>query len=323
MANAEGAQASLALVVLNWNGADDTLECLASLRASALPVRAIVVDNGSTGSDVERIRAAGLADIVIETGENLGYAEGNNVGLRHALELSPPFEFVGVLNNDTVADVDCFGELVKQLGHSGNGPWALSPATYYYDQPKMIWFAGGVVERGWPRHIQSHEFDLPRADVEPSAWLSGCCIVAHSKTWERVGLFDPRYFLIFEDCDWSFRARSLGVALGVATRSTLHHKVSRTFASSANSLLANYYFVRNGLRFDLEHSRRDVPRFAADHLLRPTMSDLLHLRLRRGLGFRWLGAAEFLTTRSGRASPLVTRLADRVSARLISVTLGD
>jgi GT2 family glycosyltransferase len=315
MAQREGAQAALALVVLNWNGADDTLECLASLRASTLPVRAIVVDNGSTGSDVERIRASGLADILIETGENLGYAGGNNVGLRHALELSPAVEFVGVLNNDTVADADCFGELVEQLGQSGQRSWAVSPATYYFDEPEKVWFAGGVVERGWPRHVQPQEFDLPRADLEPSEWLSGCCIVAHSEIWRRVGLFDPRYFILFEDCDWSFRARRLGVSLGVVTGSTLHHKVSRSLSSGPSSLLASYYFVRNGLRFDFAHSRRDLPRFAVDHLLRPTASDLVRLRPRPDLGFRWLGAAGFLIGRGGHPSRPVRQLAARRARR--------
>src|ERR1700693_6238140 len=97
-------RAAIALVVLNWNGVADTLECLASLRQSLVPIHAIVVDNGSTGPDVERIRASGLADIVIETGANLGYADGNNVGLRHALDSPQGFKVVGVLNNDTLVD---------------------------------------------------------------------------------------------------------------------------------------------------------------------------------------------------------------------------
>src|SRR5438552_10530860 len=94
--------APIALVILNWNGVTDTLECLASLRQSLVPIYAIVVDNGSTGSDVERIRSSGLSDMVIETGTNLGYAEGNNIGLQRALDSAQGFEIVGVLNNDKI-----------------------------------------------------------------------------------------------------------------------------------------------------------------------------------------------------------------------------
>src|ERR1700730_5371151 len=89
----------LAVVVLNWNGADDTLACLASLRESTLACHAIVVDNGSTDDSLARIEASGLADVVIPAGTNLGYAGGNNLGLRRALDRG--FAHVAVLHKHT------------------------------------------------------------------------------------------------------------------------------------------------------------------------------------------------------------------------------
>jgi GT2 family glycosyltransferase len=309
MPRAERAQPRLSLVVLNWNGIADTLECLTSLRSSTLPIHAVVVDNGSTGGEAERIRASGLADTVIETGENLGYAEGNNIGLRHVLAMSPAAEFVGVLNNDTAADLGCFEGLIERLGGPESPPRALAPTTFYSGESEKVWFAGGVIDRGWPRHLQPAELETRPADVEPSEWLSGCCIVARASTWRSVGLFDPRYFLIFEDCEWSLRAHRQGVELGVATSCRLRHKVSRSFSSGPSSLLGSYYFIRNGLLFDVEYRREDLMKFAADHLLRPTASDLIRLRVRRGLAFRWLGAAAFVARQSGRAPRAVTHLA--------------
>jgi GT2 family glycosyltransferase len=307
----QGTLPSIAVVVLNWNGVDDTLACLDSLRRSVAAVHAIVVDNGSTGSDAERIRASELADTVIETGTNLGYAEGNNVGLRLALDPASGFEVVGVLNNDTVVDPRCFGGLVEQLGEE-NGPLrALAPTTLYFDDPGEPWFAGGIIDQGWPRHLQPSELGDRKGPLEPSEWLTGCCIVARAATWRHVGLFDSRYYLIFEDCEWSLRAQSLGVDLQVATACTIRHKVSRSFATEPSSLLGSYYYLRNGLRFGYAYAPRHLPRFLVRYLLRPTVSDIARLNLRRGLGFRWLGALAFVTGRTGQAPQLVARLAER------------
>jgi GT2 family glycosyltransferase len=302
--------ASIAVVVLNWNGAADTIECLASLRESLAPVHVIVVDNGSKGDDVDRIRASGLADTLIETGANLGYAEGNNVGLQWALDRASHFDVVAVLNNDTVVDPGCLAALASQLDGPDGRPRAVTPAILYFDNPSETWFAGGVVDRGWPRHLQAAELKkLSEASLYATEWLVGCCIVARARTWRQVGLFDPRYYLIFEDCEWSLRARELGVDLLVHTESSIRHKVSRSFAAGPSSLLGSFYFMRNGLSFTYGHARVHLPRFMLQHLIRPTASDVLRLSLRPGLGFRWLGALAFLTGRTGRAPDWIACLA--------------
>jgi GT2 family glycosyltransferase len=303
---------SIALVVLNWNGVADTLECLASLRHSRVPVHAIVVDNGSSGTDVGQIRESGLADIVIETGANLGYAEGNNVGLRHALESALGFEVVGVLNNDTFVDPHCFGDLAQHLRDADGRQRALAPTVLYADNPTATWFAGGVVDRGWPRHLQPVELEEHEEALRESEWLTGCCIVARSATWRHTGLFDSRYYLLVEDCEWSLRARSRGVGLFVATRSSILHKVSRSYVSSGpESLLASFYFIRNGLCFDYAYRRRYLLHFMVRHLLRPTLAEVVRLRFKQELVFGWLGALAFVSGQKGRAPELVTHLAER------------
>jgi GT2 family glycosyltransferase len=305
----------IALVVVNWNGVGDTLECLASLRQSVAPIHAIVVDNGSIGSDAERIRASGLADIVIETGANLGYAEGNNVGLRHALDSADEFEVVGVLNNDTLVDPHCFGELARHLTGVNGRPRALTPTTLYADDPSKPWFAGGILDRGWPRHLQPDELRENDEPLRASEWLTGCCIVARAETWRQVGMFDSRYYLIFEDCEWSLRARRHGVELLVSTQSTILHRVSRSFRSGQASLLGGFYFIRNGLRFDWAFRRRYILQFLWQHLLRPTLADVRHSRWKRELVLRWLGALAFASGQEGCAPEFVMRLARRRASR--------
>jgi GT2 family glycosyltransferase len=297
--------AGLALVVLNWNGADDTLDCLRSLRASTVPVHAVVVDNGSAGDDAERIRASGLADVVLETGANLGYAGGNDVGLEHAL--AHGFPVVGVLNNDTLVEPDCVAALLAVV----DDRVAAAPTIGYAAEPHRVWFGGGIVDRGWPRHLQADELDAEPGPVRASGWLTGCCIVAHADTWRRVGLFDRSYHLIYEDADWSLRARRAGVSLVVARDARIAHKVSRSFAAGAPSLLGSFYATRNGLRFEVAHARRHLPRLVYRELLRPTVARLRRAGWERGLGFRWLGLAAFLLRQRGPAPAFVRRLAER------------
>ena len=118
----EGRKPSIAVVVLNWNGAADTIECLRSLKDSATPIHTIVVDNGSTDASVQQITASGLADVVVENDSNLGYAEGNNVGLR--LAINERFSIVAVMNNDAVFRIRGNGELIGTLTISrGNLEW--------------------------------------------------------------------------------------------------------------------------------------------------------------------------------------------------------
>jgi GT2 family glycosyltransferase len=299
---------SVAVVVLNWNGVDDTISCLESLRNATIPVHVIVVDNGSTDDSVQRIEALDLADELISTGANLGYAAGNNAGLRLALDAG--FDVVAILNNDTIVAGDALKLLLEEL--PATEPRAVSPDIRYFDRPGESWFAGGVIDRGWPRHLQPAE--LAGDDLAPrsSECLSGCCIVARRETWELVGLFDPSYFMIFEDSDWSMRALRHGVSLYVVPTSMVQHRVSSSFKDASASLLGSYYFARNGLRFEARYFATRLPRFTFQWLIRPIPALARNRRVGE-LAFRWLGALAFATRRSGRAPRIVERLASRTT----------
>jgi GT2 family glycosyltransferase len=292
---------AIAVVVLNWNGADDTIACLRSLKEATMPLHVIVVDNGSTDDSLQRIGAAQLADEILATHANLGYAGGNNVGLQHALDGG--FEILAVLNNDTVVEPNSFELLAASL--SGSQHRAVSPDVRYTDRPGDSWFAGGVVDRGFPLQLARIDASGDMRALQPSEWLAGCCITARRETWEVVGLFDERYFLIFEDADWSMRAVRRGVALYVLPPSTIRHRAGQGGRWPA---LGGYYFVRNGLRFQARYFPRHMARFACQWLIHPAPG-LLRRRQVRVLAFGWLGALSFLTGRSGRAPRLLERLA--------------
>lgn len=233
------------VIVLNWNGRDDTLACLASLVAQTVPVHVLVVDNGSTDDSVAAVRREHPGVEVIETGANLGYAGGNDVGLRHAL--AGPFRQVLVLNNDTLLELDCVERLAAALD-ACPGAAAVAPKSLAPGRPDRIHFAGGRVSRdGHAWHVGLGEPDGPAFDVSgDTEWISGCAIFASREALLRVGLFDERFFLLFEDLDWSLRARRLGYRLCYEPRARMRHAGSKSFGGKRGARY-QYFFTRNGL----------------------------------------------------------------------------
>jgi GT2 family glycosyltransferase len=295
------------VIVLNWNGRDDTIACLRSLRESTISLHVIVIDNGSSDDSADRILRTALADDVVSTGTNLGFAEGNNVGLRLAMRRGA--EMIIVLNNDTIVEPDAMERLVVELREGIS--LAASPDIRFFDAPGLSWFRGGVVDHGWPRHLQADEPMGPPTQMSDalrsSGFLTGCCIAARREVWDTVGLFDQSYFLIFEDSDWSARAVSAGVTLAVATPSRIRHRVSRSLELDGG-LLSGYYFVRNGLRFQASYYPSERPRFVVQWVVTPALS---LLRQRRGdeLLLRCMGVIAHVVRQSGRAPYLVERFA--------------
>jgi GT2 family glycosyltransferase len=130
------------IIVLNWNGGNDTLACLNSLQELHYQdCRLVVVDNGSTDGSLERIRATIWARTVtiLENGTNLGYAVGNNVGIRYALEHDA--DFILLLNNDTVVDP----QLIDALVHAAErypDDGIFGATIFYLELPDTVWFQG-------------------------------------------------------------------------------------------------------------------------------------------------------------------------------------
>ncbi|PYI48980.1 MAG: hypothetical protein DMF10_02830 [Verrucomicrobia bacterium] len=206
---------SVHIVVLNWNGKPDTLECLTSLQSVSYPNRKIVVvDNGSTDGSEEAIKAAFPDVTFIQTGENLGYAEGNNVGIHHAMECGADFVFV--LNNDTTTDTDVVTALVAQAEKNPNAA-ILGPKIYFYERPDIINSAGG--------HL-----------------------VLRLSVLREVGFFDRDFFLICEELDLCTRIRKRGFEILFVPEAKLWHKVSAAFDGNFSAVYC-YYFFRNSLLY--------------------------------------------------------------------------
>lgn len=299
------------VIVLNWNGRDDTLRCLASLTAQTCEsLQILLVDNGSHDGTSAAVAARFPEVRVLQTGSNLGYTGGNNAGI--TLALAEGAQFLCVLNNDTEAPP----ELLERLrGRVLERPdVAVSPRIVRSDG--SVWFNGGRedLRTGLPRHLSAHEAEQhnPHAvRFVPTALLSGCCIFAAAGVWRTVGSFDDRFFLLFEDSDWSKRAVDAGVDLEVDNQSQLVHRVSASFIGTA-AHLGHYYYARNAWAYHRRHGsglgqRR---RLIAECVLRPALRDVRSRQT--GAGARIflvaLGLLHAVGGISGSAGPAAVRL---------------
>ncbi|MBP2676799.1 MAG: hypothetical protein H6Q84_3639 [Deltaproteobacteria bacterium] len=216
------------VVILTWNGREDTLECLRSL----VPVwndrvMGLVVDNGSSDGTAEAVRSRFPGMEVIETGENLGYAGGNNVGIRHALDRGA--DYVLLLNNDTVADPPFLKEMLAVAGGSERIGF-VSPKICFLDPPDLL-------ERDRGQYDQTTEIDRP----------CGCAVLVSRRLCREVGLMDDQLFLYGEEVEWMLRARKRRFKACLAPKARVWHKVSASIGGE-NHPDAFYYGVRNTLR---------------------------------------------------------------------------
>jgi GT2 family glycosyltransferase len=218
----------ICVVLLNWNGRDDTLACLDSLEHSDYPnLQIVVVDQGSQDRLVEVLRKHGSHVKLIVNEENLGFAGGSNQGIRYGLENGADYIFL--LNNDTVVDRQCISELVCTAeNHPVAG--ALGPKIYQYDESDRIWSAGGIVDfrenigqmRGYGRIDRGQFAQLAEVD-----FISGCAVMIPRRVVEIVGLLGEEFYpAYYEDTDWGMRIRAAGYVNLVVPSAKIWHKAS-------------------------------------------------------------------------------------------------
>lgn len=288
----------ICVVVLTWNGTQDTLDLLASLDEHVRPrhsgLRVLVVDNASTDDALGAVVGRHPWARTLQTGANLGYGGGNNAGVERAL--ADGADVVVVLNNDTLVTGDWLAPL---LAHLRKHPTSVcSPDVRYADDPGRSWFEGGVVQGGIFRHASPGEVPAgSEAFVTP--WLSGCCFAATAATWRTVGPLDAWFFLIQEDCDWSMRARACGATTWVVPESVLLHRVSSAIATQG-SVLPAYYWSRNGVVVAFRHLGPGGTAAFVAHVTRELVRDLKHGRVPRARGLaRGLAAGVAALPRHG------------------------
>lgn len=259
----------IVIIILNFNGKNDTLACLSSLsqlKKRDWEVETIIVDNASTDDSVPALKSKYPQATVIENIANIGFAEGNNVGIRFALKKGADFAFL--LNNDTLLAAKTLETLVdaalaeKKGGIFGPKIYFSKGAETHPDRYKtnelgnVLWYAGGRLD--WDNVIAYHRGvdEVDKGQYEEfvkTAFVSGCAMLVRREVFETVGFFDKRLFLYYEDVDLCMRARKKGYEVFYVPASYLWHKNAGSSGGSGSDLHV-YYMTRNRLLIGMRYA---------------------------------------------------------------------
>lgn len=316
----------IVIILLNWNGKRDTLECLSSLQKVTYPhFTPIVIDNGSTDDSVSVIRETFPEIPLFETKANLGFAGGNNVGIEWALRKKA--EWILLLNNDTIVAPDFLSAFLQTAEQIPDAK-IFGAKIYRYHDPKRIDHLGGF----WNPHIAEFEskamgilddgssFEKP----EPVDYVCGAALWMHRSVPETIGLLEPKFFLFWEESDFCFRAKRAGFLTYTAPQAKVWHKVSSSF--SGGKPHTHYFWWRSRLLWlerncSAEEKRALYRRIVLPELGKTVRHYLLRslqhlfcrspkpeqrekiLRLRAGL----LGAFHYFRRKFGNCPPSVSK----------------
>ncbi|MCK5123537.1 MAG: glycosyltransferase family 2 protein [Candidatus Pacebacteria bacterium] len=296
-------QKKVHIILLNWNGKEDTLECIESLqKVEYSNYKIIIVDNNSEDDSVLAVRKKYPEIKIIENEKNLGFAGGNNVGIKYAIENDA--DYVLLINNDTTVEKDFLRELVEE-GESNKNNGLLGPKTNYHSEPNRIWFAGGKVSwlKNKGTHLGLDEIDNGQYnEIKEVDYLTGCCLLIKREVIQKIGILAEDYFLYYEDTDFSLRAKNVGYKCVYVPKAKIYHKVSRSTKPGSPSYI--YYHVRNGFVMTKRNGsllNKIVLCFYCVFLFLKQIIKIIFMPKRRGWSFAVLkGEKDFLLGKMGK-----------------------
>jgi len=258
----------VSVVIVHYNSPVYTRQCLVSLSKSVkidYSFNVVVVDNGSKDPFKIPKEYQSFAT-VLRSESNLGFTGGNNIGIQYAIE-SFDSEFVFLLNNDTEIDEKCLRLLTKRM-LSDPKIGAICPKIYFgkgqefhkqdYDRVDLgniIWYAGGSID--WQHLAAFHrgvdEVDRTQFDkLDSSDFATGCAVLLSREVLEKIGGFDEKYFLYFEDVDLSLKIAAAGYQIAFEPKAKVWH-LNAGSSGGSGSKVHDYYQTRNRLLLAFSH----------------------------------------------------------------------
>lgn len=260
----------LLISIINYNGQESTIACLKSLDQQIyknITIDVVVIDNASDKPfTLDTIHFSNIKCRVIHSNENKGFSGGHNIGIGMGIEQKA--DYILVMNNDTIADKHLISSLVRSLEDNPSTAM-VSPKIYFskgsefhHDRykenelGKVLWFAGGIMDwdNVYGKHKGVDEVDNGQFDTNTQTdFVSGCCMLIRSSVLQKVGYFDEKYFLYYEDTDLSERVKRAGYALQYQPKGILWHSNAESTGGSGSSL-QDYFISRNRLRFGFKYA---------------------------------------------------------------------
>lgn len=242
---------SVAIILLNWNGYDDTRDCMKSLEQLVDPnFHVYVVDNDSTDGSAEQLKkdkqdaCYAYEWTYLQSPINRGFAGGNNLAITRAC--TNGHAFIWLLNNDTLVEPDSLTRLVEPM--QTNPTLGITGSKIYFADSNVLWFAGGKInaKTGAHAHIGMRKQDNGQYDQAKKVnYIVGCSLLIRTEIVRDIGLLEEDYFLYYEDVDWNLRVRQKGWNIQYVPKSVIWHKVSQSVKSSELSAHSTYYIIRN------------------------------------------------------------------------------
>lgn len=234
----------VSVVVLNYNGKDSIKSCLDSVYKSDYPnYELIMVDNSSKDGSFELAKKLYSRAHFILNADNIGFAAGNNVAIRFALEKMADYIFL--LNNDALIKETTLSRLVEDAEKSPK-QGIFSPVVK--GSAGKIWFAGGSIN--WLKMKTVHSFKTKANIPYETGYVTGCAMLINKDVFREVGLLDEKYFLYYEDADFCLRARKKGFKVAVNPDAVAYH-----FEKSESNLESKtYWLVLSGIIFFKTHT---------------------------------------------------------------------
>ena len=301
----------VSIVVLTWNQLEMTknqLKDLSKIDTKGIDVETILMDNGSTDGTEEALsnyKMSNMSFKFIQTGSNLGFAGGNNPGMKDAIKRGA--DYLILMNNDLILSKDIVTKLVS-IAKKDKSIGLLSPKMYFakgYEFHKdrykkselgnVFWYAGGIIDRDnvYSSHRGVDEVDKGQYEKEEDTDIAnGACVLVSKELIKKIGYMNASFFLYWEDSDYSERARKAGFRVVYTPKTKLWHMISASTGGSG-SPTNDYFLTRNRLVFGFRYLSLRT-KFA---LVRDSVRMMF-----KGRKWQKKGVVDFFTLQKGKGS---------------------
>lgn len=225
------------IVIVNFNGSKDTLECIKSIKKiNYKNYKILVIDNNSNEYNKKLLYSLESDVKLIINEDNLGFSKANNIGINHSLRHGA--DFVLLLNNDTIVTSDFLKEALKSF-ELGIDIGIVGGKIYYFDNPKETWYDGAKID--WIKFCGKKSSGININDKEAVVSLiSGCMMLIKKDVFYNVGLLPEEYFMYYEDIDFCAMVINNGYKLVYNSKSIIYHKVSKSSGGEESPFLIKY-----------------------------------------------------------------------------------
>jgi GT2 family glycosyltransferase len=276
----------ISIIIVNWNGWKDTVECLNSVKQINYPnYETIIVDNGSCDNSIIQIKKKFPDILLLETKKNLGFAGGNNVGISYALKNGA--EFFLLLNNDTIVNKEILNSFINGF-YSQKKAGILGAKILCYKN-KYIDHFGGF----WNSKIAEFVSQANK-QIDDDKWssmkqvdyVSGCAFFIKKSVIEKIGLLEEDFFLIWEETDYCYRAKKAGFEIWAVPTAKVWHKISSSFSGGHHHM--HYYWWRNRLLWIKRNCSKQEKKQLYKNVIFPEIIHIHKLKYLKSLQYLFL-----------------------------------